>query len=44
MAHRWPYAGNGKARTQDVRQGPDGFIYFATDESDGGVYRMEPIE
>jgi aldose sugar dehydrogenase len=31
-------------RIRDVRQGPDGFIYFATDESDGGVYRIEPIE
>jgi aldose sugar dehydrogenase len=31
-------------RIRDVRQGPDGFIYFATDESDGGVYRLEPVE
>ncbi len=31
-------------RIRDVRQGPDGFIYMATDEGDGGVYRLEPIE
>ncbi|TVR77188.1 MAG: PQQ-dependent sugar dehydrogenase [Chitinophagaceae bacterium] len=28
-------------RVRDVRQGPDGFIYFITDQSDGGVYRIE---
>jgi aldose sugar dehydrogenase len=31
-------------RIRDVRQGPDGLIYIATDEGDGGIYRMEPIE
>jgi aldose sugar dehydrogenase len=29
-------------RIRDVRQGPDGHIYVATDEEDGGVYRIEP--
>lgn len=29
-------------RIRDVRQGPDGLIYIVTDESDGGVYRLEP--
>jgi aldose sugar dehydrogenase len=29
-------------RVRDVRQGPDGFIYIATDEEDGGIYRLEP--
>lgn len=29
-------------RIRDVRQGPDGYIYVVTDESDGGVYRIEP--
>jgi aldose sugar dehydrogenase len=31
-------------RIRDVREGPDGFIYLATDESDGGIYRLEPID
>ena len=29
-------------RIRDVRKGPDGFIYIATDEEDGGIYRLEP--
>jgi aldose sugar dehydrogenase len=30
-------------RIRDVRQGPDGFLYIATDEKeDGAVYRLEP--
>jgi aldose sugar dehydrogenase len=36
---------SGKAgRIRDVRQGPDGFIYFATDEKNGGIYRLEPVQ
>ena len=31
-------------RIRDVRQGPDGFLYLVTDESDGGVYRIEPAD
>jgi glucose/arabinose dehydrogenase len=34
-------------RIRDVRQGPDGYIYLATDDRDGKptpVYRMEPVE
>jgi aldose sugar dehydrogenase len=31
-------------RIRDVRQGPDGFLYVVTDESDGGVYRLEPAD
>ncbi len=31
-------------RIRDVRQGPDGFIYIATDEPEGGIYRLEPVE
>lgn len=34
-------AGWGK-RIRDVRSGPDGFLYIVTDESNGGVYRLEP--
>ena len=29
-------------RIRDVRQGPDGMLYVLTDESDGGLYRIEP--
>ena len=29
-------------RVRDVRMGPDDYIYVVTDESDGGVYRLEP--
>ncbi len=31
-------------RIRDVRQGPDGFLYLVTDDSNGGVYRLEPVE
>jgi aldose sugar dehydrogenase len=31
-------------RIRDVRMGPDGFIYVVTDEEDGGVYRIEPVD
>lgn len=31
-------------RVRDVRIGPDGLIYVLTDESDGGLYRIEPVE
>ncbi len=30
-------------RIRDLRQGPDGFIYLATDEGNGGIYRLEPL-
>jgi len=30
-------------RIRDVRQGPDGLLYVATDDSDGGIYRLEPL-
>jgi len=29
-------------RIRDVRESPDGYIYVVTDESDGGLYRLEP--
>jgi aldose sugar dehydrogenase len=29
-------------RIRDVRQGPDGFLYVITDESDGALLRIEP--
>jgi len=28
-------------RIRDVREGPDGHIYILSDESDGGLYRVE---
>ncbi|WP_052050691.1 PQQ-dependent sugar dehydrogenase [Leptolyngbya sp. KIOST-1] len=31
-------------RIRDVREGPDGYIYVLTDESDGGLYRIEAAE
>ena len=33
-----------RQRVRDVRQGPDGFIYVATDERDGAVLRIEPAQ
>ena len=32
------------ARVRDVRQGPDGFIYVLTDDDDGKLIRIKPIE
>jgi glucose/arabinose dehydrogenase len=29
-------------RIRDVRAGPDGFIYFSTDDPQGEIYRLEP--
>lgn len=31
-------------RIRDVRQGPDGNLYLLTDSSDGGLYRLEPVD
>jgi glucose/arabinose dehydrogenase len=30
-------------RIRDVREGPDGLLYFLTDEGDGGLFRIEPL-
>ncbi len=30
-------------RIRDVRDGPDGYIYLLTDESDGALLRLEPV-
>jgi len=32
----------GLARIRDVRVGPDGFVYFLTDERDGALGRIVP--
>jgi len=29
-----------KQRIRDVRQGPDGYLYVLTDESDGSLYKI----
>ena len=31
-------------RVRDVRVGPDGYLYLLTDESNGGLYRLEPVD
>jgi aldose sugar dehydrogenase len=31
-------------RIRDVEVGPDGFLYLLTDETDGGLYRLEPAD
>ncbi len=31
-----------RQRLRHVRQGPDGFVYMITDESDGAILRLEP--
>mgnify|MGYP006147206737 CR=1 FL=1 len=31
-------------RIRDVRKGPDGNLYLLTDESDGALYKVEPID
>jgi glucose/arabinose dehydrogenase len=31
-----------RQRIRDVRQGPDGYIYLATDDAPGGILRIEP--
>jgi aldose sugar dehydrogenase len=31
-------------RIRDVRQGPDGLVYVVTDQEDGAVYRLEPVD
>ena len=32
-----------RKRIRDVRMGPDGLIYLATDESNGQILRLEPV-
>ena len=33
-----------RQRVREVREGPDGYIYFLTDETAGGVFRLEPVQ
>ena len=34
---------DGMARIRDVRNGPDGYLYILTDDKDGKLLRLEPI-
>ena len=31
-------------RIRDIRQGPDGFLYLLTEENDGAILRLEPVQ
>ena len=31
-------------RVRDVREGPDGAIWFLTDEDEGALYRVTPVK
>jgi len=31
-------------RIRDVQQGPDGYLYILTDEANGSLFRIEPVE
>ena len=33
-----------KQRIREVRQGPDGLLYLLTEEEDGALLRLEPVE
>jgi glucose/arabinose dehydrogenase len=33
-----------RQRIRDVRQGPDGLLYLLTDENEGALLRLEPVE
>jgi glucose/arabinose dehydrogenase len=33
-----------RQRIRDVEQGPDGLLYVLTDEQDGALLRLEPVE
>jgi glucose/arabinose dehydrogenase len=33
-----------RQRIRDVRQGPDEFLYLLTDEENGAVLRIEPVD
>ncbi len=35
---------DGMARIRDVRNGPDGYLYILTDDTDGKLLKLEPIE
>ncbi len=44
VVHEEVLLDNELGRIRDVRTGPDGLIYILTDQSDGGLFRIEPVE
>ena len=42
VAREEPFLEGAIGRIRDVREGPDGLVYLLTDESPGGLYRLEP--
>ena len=42
VVHEERLFSNEFGRIRDVKQGPDGFLYFLTDEKDGKLYRLIP--
>ncbi|NBC01088.1 MAG: PQQ-dependent sugar dehydrogenase [Bacteroidetes bacterium] len=44
VVHKEVLLDNQLGRIRDVRTGPDGLLYVLTDASDGGLFRMEPVE
>ena len=43
ITHQEVLLRNEVGRIRDVRTGPDGYIYFVTDDSSGSLYRIEPV-
>ncbi len=44
VVHQEELLSSSIGRIRDVKMGPDGFLYVLTDEINGGLYRLEPIE
>lgn len=44
VAHQEELLRNELGRIRAVATGPEGYLYLLTDESDGGLYRLEPVE
>ncbi|RYY82223.1 MAG: PQQ-dependent sugar dehydrogenase, partial [Comamonadaceae bacterium] len=42
VAAEYPLLSDGKARIRDVKQGPDGWLYLLTDESNGKLLKLLP--
>jgi len=42
VAREERYLGELRERIRDVKQGPDGLLYLATDSSDGRILRVKP--
>lgn len=44
VTHQEELLRNELGRIRDVATGPEGYIYLLTDASNGGLYRLEPVE